>query len=146
MTIKVIAVETGFYGGRLREPGTASANFDVANERELGSWMRRVDRKDALMVVPSAAQLAEQEQRALAAEQPSGEILQLYRAKHAGAGHWEVVDVDGKQVGETFKRDPQDKDRAKALATAEADQLNAEAAGISLEAADIVQVNDLPDA
>lgn len=38
--MRVYANRLGYYGGVLREPGE---EFDIQDEKELGSWMSRVD-------------------------------------------------------------------------------------------------------
>lgn len=48
-----------------------------------------------------------------------------YKIKHVPPGNWAVVDKEGVTIGEVYKRDAADKDRAKADAQAEADRLNA---------------------
>lgn len=37
--MKVTALREGFYGGVLRIPGTSSAEFEIKDKSELGSWM-----------------------------------------------------------------------------------------------------------
>jgi hypothetical protein len=39
-TLRVEAIETGFYGDSLRKRGSV---FTIASEADLGSWMRRID-------------------------------------------------------------------------------------------------------
>jgi len=78
-----------------------------------------------------------------------------FKIKHMPPGNWAVVDKDGVAVGQLFKRDAADKDKAKADAQAEADRLNAggqpaaaetvEAPGITVPQNDPEQT-DLPDA
>lgn len=41
--IRVRAVKRGFYDHNLRDPGTKTEEFTIRSEKELGSWMERID-------------------------------------------------------------------------------------------------------
>lgn len=43
MAIKVKAIEVGFYGDVLRKPGTDTESFTIESEKQLGSWMEKVE-------------------------------------------------------------------------------------------------------
>lgn len=56
--IKVRAIQEGFYGGVLRTPGTAAADFEIKTKSELGKWMVELD-KEGKPIVKSEGKTSE---------------------------------------------------------------------------------------
>lgn len=89
--MKVIALERGFYGGKIQEPAEAGGEpFHIINESHLGKWMEPMGWKPST-VKPEPA-------TADTGEQGGGSA---YTAKHNGGGRWVVVDTaSGEKVGD----------------------------------------------
>lgn len=87
--MKVIAIERGYYGGKIQDPLDAGGEpFNLANEKHLGKWMQPQGWK------PSSAEPA------AGAGGQGGGIAPAYTAKHNGGGRWVVIDATGEKVGD----------------------------------------------
>lgn len=115
----VIATAVGFHG-QLRINGE---KFEIPDDERLGSWMQEIKS-------PGRAAAQPPQEPALLAPTgfatPVPAAVHDFRVQHIGAGNWAVIDKEGAKVGEAFKKDPIDKDKAKVQAQAEADRLNRE--------------------
>ncbi|MEX5343091.1 hypothetical protein [Pseudomonas sp. I2] len=88
--MKVIAIERGYYGGRIREPQDAGGEpFDIISEKHLGKWMEPQGWKPAGSSKPEAS-----------ASGGQGGTTPAYTAKHNGGGRHIVIDASGKKVGD----------------------------------------------
>lgn len=102
----VIAIERGYYGGKIQEPGD---QFKITSEKHLGAWMEPQGWKpEKAKVQPVLAQ---------SAGQPGGEGV-AYSAKFNGGTRWRVVDAAGAWFSDFVGA-------SKEEAQAEADRLNA---------------------
>lgn len=108
---KVVATARGFHG-HLREIGE---RFEIGEKEKPGAWMRLVDQP---------ATESEPVQIPQTSFAPFTPVEQLYKVKHHGGGNFIVIDAQGEQVGEVFKKDEQDSTKAKITAQQEADRLN----------------------
>lgn len=116
---RVIAIQRGFYGHLIE----AGEKFEIAEDEELGVWMREVDSKG--MPVETKAAVKEAKAKAVPlASAPFTVPEQVYKVKHNGGGDFIVVDADGNKVGEPFLFNKDDKQEAKSKAQAEADRMN----------------------
>lgn len=132
---KVVATARGFHG-HLREIGE---KFEIGEKEKPGAWMRLVDQPAAELEPVQIPQTS---------FAPFTPVEQLYKVKHHGGGNFIVIDGQGEQVGEAFKKDEKDSAKAKITAQQEADRLNAAAAPVEavIATAEEAQADNLPDA
>lgn len=101
----VIALERGYYGGKIQEPPEAGGEpFHIISESHLGKWMQPQGWKPSVATKPETT-----------TSQGGGDS---YTAKHNGGGRWIVVGADGEKVGDFVGH-------SKEEAQAEADRLTA---------------------
>lgn len=152
----VIATKQGFYG-HLREVGD---RFEIPDDEELGLWMVEASKdgspklkkgKEAAPVVPPKLP----EVGSVPASAPFTPARQVFTVQHVPVGNFIVIDEAGEQVGDRFDAVKGESGKAKGLAQAEADRLNAQAAAASpaspvqaaqARADDESDDKDLPDA
>lgn len=157
---QVIAMKPGFYG-HLREAGD---RFEIPDDEELGLWMVEAN-KDGSPKLTTAQKKGKEAAPVVAAAKPGlGSVPssapftpapQVFKVQHVPVGNFIVVNEAGEQVGERFDAVKGEGGKAKALAQAEADRLNSEAAAVSpispvqaaqAQADEEPEDKDLPDA
>ncbi|MBT9234294.1 hypothetical protein KKQ11_00460 [Pseudomonas sp. MG-2] len=90
----VIALERGFYGGKIQEPPEAGGEpFHILNESHLGKWMQPQGWKP-LGKGQAAISPATTGSQGGGAPQPA------FTVKHNGGGRYIVVDLAGDKVGD----------------------------------------------
>lgn len=157
---QVIAMKPGFYG-HLREAGD---RFEIPDDEDLGLWMVEANKdgspkltaaqkkgKEAAPVVPAA----KPEFGSVPSSAPFTPAPKVYKVQHVPVGNFIVVNEAGEQIGERFDAVKGEGGKAKALAQAEADRLNTQAAAVSAvspvqaaqaQADDAPESDNLPDA
>ncbi|WP_060545735.1 hypothetical protein [Pseudomonas sp. NBRC 111136] len=106
--MKVIALERGYYGGKIQDPPEAGGQpFNILKEEHLGKWM------EPQGWTPSAA--AKPVAGTNTGSQGSG-AQSGYTPKHHGGGRWIVINLGGQKVGDFIGA-------SKEEAQAEADRL-----------------------
>ncbi len=107
--MKVIALERGYYGGKIQDPPEAGGQpFDILSEAHLGKWMQPQGWKPS-----GKAQESTTTSTGSQAKQPLG-----YAAKFNGGTRWRVIDAKGEWFSDFIGA-------SKEEAQAEADRLNA---------------------
>lgn len=107
--MKVIALERGYYGGKIQDPPEAGGQpFDILNESHLGKWMQPQGWKPS-----GKAQAGTTTSTGSQAKQPLG-----YAAKFNGGTRWRVIDAKGEWFSDFIGA-------SKEEAQVEADRLNA---------------------
>lgn len=105
--MKVIALERGYYGGKIQDPPEAGGQpFDIQSESHLGKWMQPQGWKPSGKTQSSTSTTASSQ----------GGGAPAFTAKHNGGGRWVVVDAAGDKVGDFVGANKED-------AQAEADRL-----------------------
>lgn len=107
--MKVIALERGYYGGKIQDPPEAGGQpFDILSEAHLGKWMQpqgwKPSGKDQASTTTSTCSQAKQSLG--------------YAAKFNGGTRWRVIDAKGEWFSDFIGA-------SKEEAQAEADRLNA---------------------
>lgn len=106
--MKVIAIERGYYGGKIQDPPEAGGEpFHLTSEKHLGKWMEPQGWKPSRVTKPDSTTTSNG-----GAPQPA------FTTKHNGGGRHIVIDADGKKVGDFVGA-------SKEEAQAEADRLTA---------------------
>lgn len=91
----VIALERGFYGGKIQEPPEAGGEpFHILNESHLGKWMQPQGWK------PSGKGQAATSPATTTGSQGGGAPQPAFTVKHNGGGRHIVIDASGKKVGD----------------------------------------------
>lgn len=90
----VIALERGFYGGKIQEPPEAGGEpFHILKESDLGKWMQpqgwNPSGKGQAPTSPSTT-----------GSQGGGAPQPAFTIKHNGGGRHIVIDASGKKVGD----------------------------------------------
>lgn len=107
--MKVIALERGYYGGKIQDPPEAGGQpFDILSEAHLGKWMQPQGWKPS-----GKAQASTTTSTGSQAKQSLG-----YAAKFNGGTRWRVIDAKGDWFSDFIGS-------SKEEAQAEADRLNA---------------------
>ncbi|MBH3412529.1 hypothetical protein [Pseudomonas putida] len=107
--MKVIALERGYYGGKIQDPPEAGGQpFDILKESDLGKWMLPQGWKPS-----GKAQASTTTSTGSQAKQSLG-----YAAKFNGGTRWRVIDAKGEWFSDFIGA-------SKEEAQAEADRLNA---------------------
>lgn len=107
--MKVIALERGYYGGKIQDPPEAGGQpFDILSEAHLGKWMQPQGWKPS-----GKAQASTTTSAGSQAKQSLG-----YAAKFNGGTRWRVIDAKGEWFSDFIGA-------SKEEAQAEADRLNA---------------------
>lgn len=99
--MKVIAIERGYYGGKIQEPlDNGGEPFFLTNEKHLGKWMQPQGWKPsgALPLAESASQ--DGGAGGGAGQQSAGGAPAAFTVKHNGGGRWIVIDTEGEKVGD----------------------------------------------
>lgn len=90
----VIALERGFYGGKIQEPPEAGGEpFHILKESDLGKWMQPQGWKPS-----GKAQAATSP--ATTGSQGGGAPQPAFTTKHNGGGRYIVIDLAGDKVGD----------------------------------------------
>lgn len=93
--MKVIALERGYYGGKIQDPPEAGGQpFDIQNESHLGKWMQPQGWK------PSGKAQAATSPATTTGSQGGGAPQPAFTVKHNGGGRYIVVDLAGDKVGD----------------------------------------------
>lgn len=93
--MKVIALERGYYGGKIQEPPEAGGQpFDILNESHLGKWMQPEGWK------PSGKGQTSTSPATTTGSQGGGAPQPAFTIKHNGGGRHIVIDASGKKVGD----------------------------------------------
>ncbi|WP_338794108.1 hypothetical protein [Pseudomonas sp. AE27] len=109
--MKVIALERGYYGGKIQDPPEAGGQpFDIQSENHLGKWMEPQGWTPSATTKPTASTNT--------GSQGSGAVQPAFTVKHNGGGRWVVIDATGEKVGDFVGASKDD-------AQAEADRLTA---------------------
>lgn len=109
--MKVIALERGYYGGKIQDPPEAGGQpFDILNESHLGKWMQPQGWKPSGKAQASTTATTSTGSQA---KQSLG-----YAAKFNGGTRWRVIDAKGEWFSDFIGA-------SKEEAQAEADRLNA---------------------
>lgn len=91
--MKVIAIERGYYGGKIQEPLEAGGEpFEIQKESHLGKWMEPQGWKPSGSEKPDGSTNQ--------ANGTGGKPDPAFTTKHNGGGRHIVVDADGKKVGD----------------------------------------------
>ncbi|WP_338799550.1 hypothetical protein V9K81_08820 [Pseudomonas monteilii] len=91
----VIALERGFYGGKIQEPPEAGGEpFHILNENHLGKWMQPQGWK------PSGKAQAATSPATTTGSQGGGAPQPAFTAKHNGGGRYIVINAAGEKVGD----------------------------------------------
>ncbi|WP_136474547.1 hypothetical protein [Pseudomonas sp. DG56-2] len=107
--MKVIALERGYYGGKIQDPPEAGGQpFDIQSESHLGKWMQPQGWKPS-----GKAQASTTTGTGSQAKQSLG-----YAGKFNGGTRWRVIDAKGEWFSDFIGA-------SKEEAQAEADRLNA---------------------
>ncbi|AGA72649.1 MULTISPECIES: hypothetical protein [Pseudomonas] len=107
--MKVIALERGYYGGKIQDPPEAGGQpFDILSEAHLGKWMQPQGWKPS-----GKAQASTTASTGSQTKQSLG-----YAAKFNGGTRWRVIDAKGEWFSDFIGS-------SKEEAQAEADRLNA---------------------
>ena len=107
--MKVIALERGYYGGKIQDPPEAGGEpFEIQKESHLGKWMLPQGWKPSGKAQPSTTTGTGSQ-----AKQSLG-----YAAKFNGGTRWRVIDAKGEWFSDFIGS-------SKEEAQAEADRLNA---------------------
>lgn len=109
--MKVIALERGYYGGKIQDPPEAGGQpFDIQSESHLGKWMQPQGWTPSSATKPAASTSTSTGSQA---KQSLG-----YAAKFNGGSRWRVIDAKGEWFSDFVGS-------SKEEAQAEADRLNA---------------------
>ncbi|MCI1025041.1 hypothetical protein HWD96_22710 [Pseudomonas putida] len=91
--MKVIALERGYYGGKIQDPPEAGGEpFEIQKESHLGKWMQPQGWTPSAAVKPVAGTNT--------GSQGSGAPQPAFTIKHNGGGRHIVIDASGKKVGD----------------------------------------------
>ena len=91
--MKVIALERGYYGGKIQDPPEAGGQpFDIQSESHLGKWMQPQGWTPSVATKPVAG--TNTGSQGGGAPQPS------FTVKHNGGGRYIVIDLAGDKVGD----------------------------------------------
>lgn len=91
--MKVIALERGYYGGKIQDPPeTGGQPFDIQSESHLGKWMQPQGWTPAGKTKADASTST--------GGQGGGAPLPAFTVKHNGGGRHIVIDASGKKVGD----------------------------------------------
>ena len=91
--MKVIALERGYYGGKIQDPPEAGGQpFDIQSESHLGKWMEPQGWTPSTTTKPAASTNT--------GSQGSGALQPAFTVKHNGGGRHIVIDASGKKVGD----------------------------------------------
>lgn len=92
--MKVIALERGYYGGKIQDPPEAGGQpFDILNENHLGKWMQPQGWKPSGKTQASTSP-------ATTGGQGGGAPQPAFTAKHNGGGRYIVINAAGEKVGD----------------------------------------------
>ncbi|WP_442108179.1 hypothetical protein [Pseudomonas sp. NUPR-001] len=91
--MKVIALERGYYGGKIQDPPEAGGQpFDIQSESHLGKWMQPQGWTPSSSTKPVAGTNT--------GGQGGGGPQPAFTVKHNGGGRHIVIDASGKKVGD----------------------------------------------
>ncbi|MFZ4823627.1 hypothetical protein CQW32_17585 [Pseudomonas putida] len=97
--MKVIALERGYYGGKIQDPPEAGGQpFDIQSESHLGKWMEPQGWTPSAAAKPVAITSAGTS--LTAGSQGGGAQQPAFTVKHNGGGRHIVIDASGKKVGD----------------------------------------------
>lgn len=97
--MKVIALERGYYGGKIQDPPEAGGQpFDIQSESHLGKWMEPQGWTPSAAAKPVAITSAGTS--TTAGSQGGGAQQPAFTVKHNGGGRHIVIDASGKKVGD----------------------------------------------
>lgn len=89
----VIALERGYYGGKIQDPPEAGGQpFNILKEEHLGKWMQPQGWTPSSATKPAAGTNT--------GSQGGGAPQPAFTVKHNGGVRWIVIDASGKKVGD----------------------------------------------
>ncbi|WP_420170391.1 hypothetical protein ACN99C_17725 [Pseudomonas alloputida] len=95
--MKVIALERGYYGGKIQDPPEAGGQpFDIQSESHLGKWMEPQGWTPSAGGKPVVTTHA----GTITGNQGSGAQQPAFTVKHNGGGRYIVVNAAGEKVGD----------------------------------------------
>jgi len=99
--MKVIALERGYYGGKIQDPPEAGGQpFNILKEEHLGKWMEPQGWTPSAVAKPVAITSAGTSIGTNTGSQGGGVLQPAFTVKHNGGGRHIVIDASGKKVGD----------------------------------------------